>query len=230
MRLYSPVFRGIHLVSALLIFVLIPLGFYMQGVDEEQTLVTLYNLHKSLGVLVLGTILLRIYLRVKTVKSKTSTNHSRLERNLSFLTQWSLYPLLLIMPVSGWLMSNAAGIPVSFFGLFNLPDLVSKSDASLVIYQQIHFYVATAILALISLHVAGALKHHFIDQDNTLKRMSSNNLNAAGGVVIALVAVLFLISSTYLWIANSGENNDAHTGAHGAAHESAQSSVNDSSH
>lgn len=223
---YSPAFRIIHLVSALLIFVLIPLGIYMKGVDDEQTLITLYDLHKSLGVSLLGIMLLRIYLRAKTVKSENSINHSKLVQNLSRLTHWSLYLLLLIMPMSGWLMANAAGFAVSFFGLFNLPDLIDKSDELLVIYQQIHFYIATALLGLISFHAAGALKHHFIDQDNTLKRMSSNNLNAASGVIVASIVVLFLISSTYLWIDNSGENNDAH----GSAHESAHNSAHDSSH
>lgn len=223
---YSPAFRVIHLVSALLIFVLIPLGVYMKGVDDVQTLITLYDLHKSLGVSLLGIILLRIYLRARTVKSENSLNHSKLVRNLSHLTHWSLYLLLLIMPISGWLMSNAAGFAVSFFGLFNLPDLIDKRDESLVIFQQIHFYAATALLGLISLHAAGALKHHFIDQDNTLKRMSSNNLNAAGGVIVASIAALFLVTSTYLWISTSGEINDSHDGAHGTAH----SSAHDGSH
>jgi hypothetical protein len=127
-------------------------------------------------------------------------------------------------------MANAAGFAVSFFGLFNLPDLIDKSDETLVIYQQIHFYAATALLGLISLHAAGALKHHFIDQDNTLKRMSSNNLNATGGVFIALTAALFTVSSIYLWISTAGDVNDSHDGAHGAAHGAAQESAHGSVH
>ncbi len=218
---YSPAFRVIHLISALLIFILIPLGIYMKGVDDLQTLITLYDLHKSLGASLLGIIIIRIYLKATTAKSESSIKHSKLVRNVSRLTHWSLYLLLLIMPMSGWLMSNAAGFAVSFFGLFNFPDLIDKSDESLVFYQQIHFYAATALLGLISLHAAGALKHHFIDQDNTLKRMSSNNLSIAGGVIVASIFFLFLISSAYLWIDNSGKNNDTHNGAHGDTHESA---------
>ncbi|SEG19282.1 cytochrome b [Vibrio hangzhouensis] len=222
---YSAFFRFIHFFCALAVFALIPLGFYMKGVGDEQLLITLYDLHKSLGVLILAMVIFRIYLRIKIVEPTSSVSHTRLERSLSFITHKSLYALLLIMPVSGWLMSNAAGFPVSFFGLFELPYLVAKNDETIGIYQNIHFFAAFALIALIMLHAAGALKHHFIDKDETLKRMSSNNLGKAGGIFIASTTSLFFAVSIYLWLSSEGVQNKAHDNAHGAGHTSMEASL-----
>jgi cytochrome b561 len=217
---YSVFFRFIHLFCALVVFVLIPLGFFMKAVDDEELLITLYDLHKSLGVLILAMVVFRIYMRVKTVKPTSSASHTRLERGLSHITHKSLYTLLLVMPVSGWLMSNAAGFPVSFFGLFELPDLVAKNDETMAIYQNIHFFAAFVLITLIMLHAAGALKHHFIDKDTTLKRISSNNLGKAGGILIASTTSLFFPVSIYLWVSGEGVQNTAHENAHAAGHAS----------
>lgn len=224
MMSYSAFFRFIHLFSALVVFALIPLGFYMKAVGDEQLLMTLYDLHKSLGVLILAMVVFRIYLRIKTVEPTSSASHTRLERGLSIITHKSLYALLLVMPVSGWLMSNAAGFPVSFFGLFELPDLVAKNDETMAIYQNIHFFAAFVLIALIMLHAGGALKHHFIDKDATLKRMSSNNVGKAGGIFIASTTSLFFAVSIYLWVSGEGVQNTAHDNAHAAGHTSMEAS------
>jgi cytochrome b561 len=217
---YSVFFRFIHLFCVIIVFALIPLGFYMKGVGDEQVLITLYDLHKSLGVLILVMVVFRIYLRVKTVRPISPLNHSRLERGLSIITHKSLYALLLVMPVSGWLMSNAAGFPLSFFGLFALPDLVTKNDETMTIYQSIHSIAGFVLITLIMLHAAGALKHHFIDKDTTLKRMSSKNLGKVGGVFIASMTSLFFAVSIYLWVSGEGVQNTAHDDAHAAGHAS----------
>ena len=122
-------------------------------------------------------------------------------------------------------MSSAAGFPVSFFGLFELPGLVAKNEETMAIYQNVHFFAAFALIALIMLHAAGALKHHFIDKDATLKRMSSNNLGKTGGFVVASMTSLFFAVSIYLWLSGQGVQNAAHDSAHAAGHKSLEASA-----
>jgi cytochrome b561 len=87
------------------------------------------------------------------------------------LTHWTFYLLIFALPMSGWLMSSASGLPVSFFGLFVLPDLVSPNESLRHFFQLIHEWLGYAIIALICLHVAAALKHHFINKDDIMRRM-----------------------------------------------------------
>lgn len=68
-------------------------------------------------------------------------------------------------------MSSAKGFSVSVFGLFTLPDFVRPNEALADIMVQTHGVLAWSLIAMIALHVGGALKHHIIDRDDTLKRM-----------------------------------------------------------
>ena len=77
----------------------------------------------------------------------------------------------MVMPMSGWLMSSAAGRSVKFFDLFTLPDLVAKDDALRETFGTIHEYLSYALILAITLHAAAAIKHHFFNKDATLKRM-----------------------------------------------------------
>jgi cytochrome b561 len=75
------------------------------------------------------------------------------------------------MPLSGWLMSSAKGFPVVYLGLWKLPDLIAKNEALSETFKDGHYLFATALLIFIGLHIAAALKHHFIDKDAILSRM-----------------------------------------------------------
>ena len=87
------------------------------------------------------------------------------------ITHYLLYALMLVVPATGYIVSTSAGAGVSVFGLFEVPAVLPKSvplrDAAI----SVHYYFAYAGVGLIALHVAGALKHHFIDRDDTLRRM-----------------------------------------------------------
>ena len=93
------------------------------------------------------------------------------ERRLAHFSHVALYTLLFAIPLSGWTMSSARGFPVSWFGFLQLPDLVPKSrplyDALLLTHQTLAWF----LFAVVALHVAGALKHHFIHRDDVLRRM-----------------------------------------------------------
>jgi cytochrome b561 len=86
---------------------------------------------------------------------------------------WAFYGFMFAMPITGWLITSAAGLPVSFFGLFVLPDLVTPNPDSMQLFQKIHEWLGYGLIATIVLHTSAALKHHFINKDDILKRMLS---------------------------------------------------------
>ena len=89
------------------------------------------------------------------------------------LVHLSFYALMFALPVSGLLMSSAAAIPVSAFGMFDLPNLVAPSEALFRRLIHVHRWLGYALLLLIGLHAGAALMHHFVKRDNTLKKMLS---------------------------------------------------------
>jgi cytochrome b561 len=93
------------------------------------------------------------------------------ERVLANLTHAGLYILLFAMPLSGWTMSSARGFPVSWFGFIQLPDFVSKNKPLYDVMLETHHTLALALYTIVFLHVAAALKHHFLLKDNVLRRM-----------------------------------------------------------
>lgn len=125
--------------------------------------------HRHLGLLVLALAAIRIAMRIR-LRPWTSTETSRLLRAIAWLTHAALYALLIAMPLIGWALSNAEGKPVHLLGL-TLPALVADdedlSDRLLMWHQD----VAWALLALIALHVAAALWHHFVRRDEVMRLM-----------------------------------------------------------
>jgi len=82
-----------------------------------------------------------------------------------------LYLLMFAIPVSGYMYSLAAGVPIVYLGIIPLPVLIEPNEEWKMILKQVHYFLNMTLLALVVLHVAAALKHHFIDRDNVLKRM-----------------------------------------------------------
>ena len=104
---------------------------------------------------------------------------ARYERALARLTHRLLYVLLFAVPLSGWLMSSARGFPVSWFGFFQLPDLVPKNK---VLYQALlttHGILAWTLGIVATVHLLAALKHHFVLKDDVLRRMLPFSSNKA---------------------------------------------------
>jgi cytochrome b561 len=89
----------------------------------------------------------------------------------SHLTHLALYLLMMAIPVSGWLMSSAKGFTTVYFGIFPLPDLLEKNKEIADLLESTHALLNYVLLAFVVLHIAGALKHQFIDKDNLINRM-----------------------------------------------------------
>lgn len=135
--------------------------------------------HKSIGITILLLAVIRLLWRWMNPTPLLPGTLKPYERALANFTHATLYVLLFIMPLSGWMMSSARGFPVAWFGFFpkswfgsvQLPDLVPKNkplyDALLTTHQALQWVLYTVV----ALHVLAALKHHFMLKDNVLKRM-----------------------------------------------------------
>ena len=130
--------------------------------------------HKSVGITILMLVILRLLWRQLNPIPLLPTTLKPYERVLAHTTHTLLYVLLFTMPLSGWMMSSARGFPVSWFGFFQLPDLVPKSKPLYEALLTTHATLAIVLGAVVALHVAAALKHHYRLRDDVLRRMLPN--------------------------------------------------------
>lgn len=130
----------------------------------------LYGLHKALGVTVLFLVFARISWRMAnpTPKDLDAPKH---EKALARTVHYLLYGVMLVMPISGIIMSQSGGHPISWFGLWQVPVIFPKDKEMLEAMKSLHAVVSWGILGLVAAHAGAALYHHFIRRDNTLKRM-----------------------------------------------------------
>jgi cytochrome b561 len=127
--------------------------------------------HKSVGITILGLVVLRLLWRWMNSTPELPDTLKPYERVLANLTHAGLYIVLFAMPLSGWIMSSARGFPVSWFGFIQLPDLVAKNQRLYDVMVETHETLAWVLYTIVLLHVAAALKHHFLLKDNVLRRM-----------------------------------------------------------
>jgi cytochrome b561 len=173
---YGLVSRFLHWLMALLILAMIGIGAYMADLDKENPIrLSLYDLHKEIGVTILSLAVLRILWILASRPPVLPAALQRWEVILAKSTVGLLYLLMLATPIVGYLMVNTGGGPIRYFGLFDLPALMAKNHDLHEILEEVHGFLAFTILALVALHTLGAIKHRFIDKDpeaDVLKRMT----------------------------------------------------------
>jgi cytochrome b561 len=161
----------LHWIMAILIIGLLALGLYMVSLPISLEKLKLYGWHKEYGFLALGLVLFRLIWRLINI-----TPHLSLpwfEKIAARLVHWAFYGFMLAMPISGWLITSAAGLPASFFGLFTLPNLIAPNEELRLFFEFAHKWLGYGLIATICLHASAALKHHFINKDDILRRMIS---------------------------------------------------------
>ena len=167
---YGWVAKTFHWSMALLIIGMLALGLYMSDLEPTPFKFDLYWWHKSVGSLILALVACRLLWRAITPRP-SPLPMPRWQRIASKATHLALYATMIAMPMTGWLMSDAYGFPVSVFGWFTLPALVAPDKEMAHFFYEMHELGMLAFFALIGIHTAAALKHHFLDKDATLKRM-----------------------------------------------------------
>lgn len=168
---YTPFAIALHWLVAALIFCAFPLGLYMADLKLSPLKLQLFSYHKWLGVTIFLLLLARLAWRTTHTPPALPDSIASWQRRAAHGVHHLLYALLTVIPLSGWLMSSAKGVPVVYLGLVQLPDLVSKDKALGRTLETWHSSLNYVLLSLVILHIAAALKHQFIDRDGTLARM-----------------------------------------------------------
>jgi len=167
---YSHMAIAFHWLLALMILGSLGVGLYMTGLSMSPTRLKLYNWHKWAGVTILVLSAARLLWRL-THQPPPDAPGPRWQRQAANWTHRVLYGLFFAVPLAGWAYSSAAGFPVVWFGVLPLPDFVSPDKALAESLKTLHKLLAYALATLVVLHVAAALKHHFLDRDGLLHRM-----------------------------------------------------------
>ena len=168
---YTPVAIVLHWLLALAIIGAFCMGVYMSDLPFSPTRLKLYNWHKWAGVTILALSALRLLWRLANrppAPAPMPAWQARVASGVHLL----LYITFFAVPLTGWAMSSAKGYPIVWFGVLPLPDFVPKDHDLGELLEQVHAALAWGLAVLVIAHIGGALKHHFIDRDGLLKRMS----------------------------------------------------------
>lgn len=168
---YSAPAIGLHWLMAIGLTCAFVLGVYMHELPLSPTKLQLYSWHKWGGVTLFVLALLRLLWRAGHRPPAMPAAMPGWQRIASVGIHHLIYLLLLAIPLSGWLMSSAKGFQTVWFGVLPLPDLVGKNPALGDFLKEVHEALNFSLLALVVVHVAAALKHHWIDRDDVLTRM-----------------------------------------------------------
>ncbi|WP_370691150.1 cytochrome b [Kordiimonas sp. SCSIO 12610] len=169
---YNLVARLMHWIVAACVIGMFALGLWMVDLGYyDPWRKDAPEIHKSIGMILLAVMIFRLFWRMIKGVPEPLSSHSKLEKTGAHLAHIGLYGLLFAIMVTGYLISTADGRTISVFGLLDIPAFGSLFDNQEDIAGIVHFYLAVGVIALASLHALAALKHHFLDKDNTLMRM-----------------------------------------------------------
>ena len=167
---YHPVSIALHWLLALMILGSLGVGLYMTSLPISPARLKLYNWHKWAGMTILILSAARLLWRL-THPPPADLPMPAWQRSAAHATHGALYVLFFAVPLAGWAYSSAAGFPIVLYGVLPLPDWVAPNRELSEALKPLHRWLAYALAALIGLHVAGALKHQFVDRDALLLRM-----------------------------------------------------------
>lgn len=216
---YGIVSRFFHWAVALLILILLSVGFSLESLPYSPFKGTVYGIHKSFGMVVLILAVARIFWKGLTPQPHHLASHARWEVVLAKVVHILLYFGMIVMPMSGWVMSSAGQHAVPFFWLFNLPPITGPDEHLSEFAEGVHGLAAYALLVAVGLHYTGAVKHHLIHRDATLARMGGNLIVAVIGAVL-LAAPVGIIAFSVL----SGPEQEEMQGSGAASQQEAAQS------
>ncbi len=181
---WGSVAKLLHWVMAVGILVMIGCGIAMARLLNGNIGLkfAVYQFHKSLGVVLLCAAVLRLAWRVTSADRPDHALSMRpLERWMAEVTHIGLYTCLIVQPLIGWAAASASplNIPTVIFGLFTLPRLAHANPWLERLLNTAHGLVAYCLMALLTLHAAAALWHHFIRRDETLFRILPRSWRSA---------------------------------------------------
>lgn len=169
---YTTTAIALHWLIAVLIVGAFTLGLVMTDIPGfSPTKLRYYSWHKWAGVTVLLLAALRLLWRLKNRPPALAASMPAWQQSAAHGLHHLLYLLMFAVPVSGYLYTLAAGVPVKYFGLFQLPVFYAKNPALADIFKPVHYWLTMTMAALVVLHLLAALKHQILDRDGTMRRM-----------------------------------------------------------
>jgi cytochrome b561 len=176
-RDFNPTSKFLHWLMAAIIIVAWGVGYYggamlHYGVDDAETAQKVWaiTLHKSIATTTLFLIVARVLWRIFH-RPPPLGDMPEVMKHVTHLGHFALYALMVAVPLSGWWNSSSAGYPIPVAGLFTIPQLGPKNPELTPYLVWAHWFFAWALAITVVGHVAFALKHHFIDKDDTIRAM-----------------------------------------------------------
>ncbi len=168
---YGLTARTLHCITAGLVLTTIPIGIVMANAADGALKDTLYDLHRSIGTVIMPLIIVRLGYRLTHPPLPLPDDVPPIQQRAARATHWALYALLIVQPFVGWVATSAYGAPIMVFGLFQLPPIWPQdqpfSDRVFVVHQVMGLAIAGLALG----HIGAALHHHFVRKDGILMRM-----------------------------------------------------------
>jgi cytochrome b561 len=163
---------GLHwTIAALVLLVQVPAGITALALDPGNAQDVTFNIHKTNGILIFLLAVVRLFWRWTNTVPALPADLPTWQRRSARASHAILYSLLFAMPISGFLYTTMGGFPVPFFMLVDLGFLLPENEAGAATFRTIHLTLQWLLYAVVLLHVAGALQHHFVRRDWILRRM-----------------------------------------------------------
>ncbi len=166
---YSLYSKALHWVMGIIIMAMLILGFYLDDLPDENKGLG-YMIHKSTGLLLLIMVVIRLIMRFTSQYPVLPESTPKIVTYVAKLNVLGLYIIMILMPLSGFLMSTFSGRPVPFYGIFQIDGFTANEFISGISYS-FHSIGGYIFILLIAGHILGGLFHHFVLKDNVLRRM-----------------------------------------------------------
>lgn len=167
---YDRVALALHWLSAVLLVLMTGLGWYMMDIEHTPGAKPYFMLHKSLGLIVLALVLVRLAWRRSHPVPQLPSRMPAWQLRAAQMVQLGLYLCLLALPLAGVAGAAHSKSGLVFFG-YALPRLAAPNHDMAETYYDIHGALVWLLVVLVCAHIAGALKHRFIDRDGVFERM-----------------------------------------------------------
>ena len=167
---YTRTAIALHWLAGALILCGFTLGLLLKDLPISPPTLRLVAYHKWIGITVFLLAVVRLGWRWAH-PAPPPVAMPEWQRRAAAATHALLYVLMLVIPLSGWVYSSASGVQVVYLGLVPLPDLVSKDKALAAVLKAVHVTLNYGLLALVCVHAGAAIKHHWVDRDDVLRRM-----------------------------------------------------------
>ncbi len=164
-----------HWLIAVLVLGMIVLGLWAVNAPLGPLKLELFAIHKLTGLSIFVLMLLRLGWRLMNPTPILPPTLPGWERAAARIDQWLLYVLLLLMPISGYVVTSAANFPITVFGWFQVPLIVPHDKGLEDLGETVHVLSFYVLAVLLVVHIGAALRHHFILKDDILKRMLPGN-------------------------------------------------------